>query len=698
MCYNTQCLNPCLLSDPCAANAECYGANHRAQCRCPAGLIGNPQDRCIRVECRVDRDCPNNKTCRDQVCVNPCSNSPCASNALCYVSDHSASCRCPEDLPEGDPRAFCYRTPPTATGPECRLDVDCPSRLACISGSCTDPCRALKPCSESALCGVLDSVPVRTMVCTCPDGWVPDQRGECTPVVLPIPPGCTRDDDCSSNETCINRMCRNPCDCGANAQCYVSNHRPICSCQNGFGGNPEVACHPIGCRSDAECDSGKACVNGNCINPCVVSNPCARNAECYVVGSRAECRCPSGYRGDPRDRCMLVGCRANNDCPSDRACVNGQCLNPCLYENPCSSRAECSVHNHLAVCRCPPGLLGNPYVDCRPEMRPECRVDTDCPSRLACLDARCQDPCSVIEPCQRPSTCEVVPSNPVRTMLCVCPSGYISSGSGTCKPTPPVLTIGECAADPDCPAEKACVNGLCRDPCDCGPNAECRIRDHKPVCSCPEGFQGTPELECRQIGCRSDTECALTESCVNRNCVPVCDNSTCGAEAICYSNNHRAMCECPPGRQGNPKDACILVTCTTDSDCPSTKACVNAQCVNPCDASNPCVEPAECKVYNHQPDCSCPPGYLGDLARGCFKEDKRCKSDTECPSQTACINGDCVNPCLIDDVCGVNAECTTLDTTPIRTMTCECLPGYQGNAAVECVKGEFWVSRSLCSN
>lgn len=120
------------------------------------------------------------------------------------------------------------------------------------------------------------------------------------------------------------------------------------------------------------------------------------------------------------------------------------------------------------------------------------------------------------------------------------------------QPTPTVLTIGECASDPDCPSEKACVNGLCRDPCDCGPNAECRVRDHKPVCSCPTGYQGNAELECRRVGCRSDSECAPSQSCVNEACAPVCDNSTCGAEALCYGVNHRAMCECPPGRQGNP--------------------------------------------------------------------------------------------------------------------------------------------------
>ena len=252
----------------------------------------------------------------------------------------------------------------------------------------------------------------------------------------------------------------------------------------------------VGCRSDSECDSGKACVNGNCVNPCLVSNPCGANAECYPYGNRAECRCLSGYRGNPHIRCYVVGCRSNNDCPNDRACINAQCISPCLYDNVCAPRAECRVQNHFAVCRCPPGYIGNPYVGCRPEPRPECKEDHDCPTRLACLNEKCQNPCSVLEPCKLPSECLVVGSVPVRTMICVCPSGYVSSGSGTCKATPPVMRIGECVSDADCPEDKACVQRVCIAPCNCGPNADCRIKDHKPVCACREGYEGNPELEC----------------------------------------------------------------------------------------------------------------------------------------------------------------------------------------------------------
>ena len=56
----------------------------------------------------------------------------------------------------------------------------------------------------------------------------------------------------------------------------------------------------------------------------------------------------------------------------------------------------------------------------------------------------------------------------------------------------------------------------------------------------------------------------------------------------------------------------------------------------------------------------------------------------DCPSKTACIRGQCLNPCTLADPCGLNAECQVLDTLPVRTMTCVCFPGYEGDASVEC--------------
>jgi len=124
------------------------------------------------------------------------------------------------------------------------------------------------------------------------------------------------------------------------------------------------------------------------------------------------------------------------------------------------------------------------------------------------------------------------------------------------------------------------------------------------------------------VGCRSDSDCSGQHSCVNRNCVPVCapDGSSCGRAAVCYGANHRAVCECPPGLSGNPEVVCLFLGCRSDSECPPKQACINNECVNPCYERNPCKAPAECRVYNHHPTCTCPPGYVEDTPLTCKRK------------------------------------------------------------------------------
>ena len=58
-----------------------------------------------------------------------------------------------------------------------------------------------------------------------------------------------------------------------------------------------------GCDSNRECPDYTACRNSRCINPCAVDDPCAPSASCKVIGHEPVCTCPDGYIGDPRTRC-----------------------------------------------------------------------------------------------------------------------------------------------------------------------------------------------------------------------------------------------------------------------------------------------------------------------------------------------------------------------------------------------------------
>lgn len=59
------------------------------------------------------------------------------------------------------------------------MDSDCSSKLACFSGDCKNPCVEARPCGENAECRVVDTLPLRTMTCHCPPGYVGDADVSC---------------------------------------------------------------------------------------------------------------------------------------------------------------------------------------------------------------------------------------------------------------------------------------------------------------------------------------------------------------------------------------------------------------------------------------------------------------------------------------------------------------------------------------
>lgn len=95
------------------------------------------------------------------------------------------------------------------------------------------------------------------------------------------------------------------------------------------------------------------------------SHPCGPNAHCRVNpnSGSAACVCPPDYRGDPYMSCRPE-CAANSDCPRHRTCLNNRCVDPCA--GVCGLESLCRVVNHLPVCGCPQGYMGDPYSMCRP--------------------------------------------------------------------------------------------------------------------------------------------------------------------------------------------------------------------------------------------------------------------------------------------------------------------------------------------
>lgn len=258
------------------------------------------------------------------------------------------------------------------------------------------------------------------------------------------------------------------------------------------------------------------------------------------------------------------------ECASERACINGICIDPCTLRGACGSNALCKTVLHRPRCSCPNCFIGRPNIECKPDQK--------------CVE--------------------------------------------TTSPRPNDYLAGSCQTDIDCPENLRCdANRQCNDPCQdpvhiCEENKKCVARRHKPVCVCKYGFvvNELGELTCAadKMECHDDEECSSNMACMDGKCINPCiDNNKsptiCPATKQCQVLNHKAICICI--KDCTPS----LSICLRDNGCPIGLACRNYQCVNPCDSAL-CAENSPCYVEDHKPICKfCPSGFISDVQFGCLK-------------------------------------------------------------------------------
>jgi len=92
----------------------------------------------------------------------------------------------------------------------------------------------------------------------------------------------------------------NPSPCGPNSQCRVNNNQAVCSCLPIFIGSPP-ACRPE-CVTSSDCSLVLACMNQKCQDPC--PNSCGQHSNCRVIKHNPICSCKNGYTGDPFTVCF----------------------------------------------------------------------------------------------------------------------------------------------------------------------------------------------------------------------------------------------------------------------------------------------------------------------------------------------------------------------------------------------------------
>jgi hypothetical protein len=121
----------------------------------------------------------------------------------------------------------------------------------------------------------------------------------------------------------------------------------MCTCPAGYIGDPFVNCYP-------KPPERQPVITDPC-NP----SPCGPNANCRD----GTCTCIPEYHGDPYQGCRPE-CVVSQDCPRDKACIRQKCKDPC--PGTCGQNARCEVINHVPMCSCNQGFVGNPFVNCNP--------------------------------------------------------------------------------------------------------------------------------------------------------------------------------------------------------------------------------------------------------------------------------------------------------------------------------------------
>lgn len=277
-----------------------------------------------------------------------------------------------------------------------------------MNQKCIDPCPGT--CGIAAKCQVVNHNPI----CSCPPEHTGDPFIRCTIIGIKVDSLFNLVVNTLFTEKDI--LVVNPCQpspCGPNSECRQSGDSPSCSCREGFIGSPPN-CRPE-CVSNSECSSHLACIAGKCKDPC--PGICGQNAECHVISHTPNCICITGFIGDPFTSCTTPPTAVE------------EIRTPC-QPSPCGANAQCREQNGAGACICLPEYIGNPYEGCRPE----CVLNTDCPSNKACINNKCKDPCPGT--CGQNANCQVINHLP----SCTCIVGYTGDPFRYCNLIPPKRT------------------------------------------------------------------------------------------------------------------------------------------------------------------------------------------------------------------------------------------------------------------
>jgi len=233
-------------------------------------------------------------------------------------------------------------------------------------------------------------------------------------------------------------------------------------------------------------------------NPCE-PNPCGINTRCLTQPGRSgspviSCKCLAGFRqGDPFEGCSAVSNTALN---GDESTFPGadEGTDVLLVSAPAPTTTTTTTRRTTTTTRTTTRRTTTSTTTERPYVYPTR------PSLIGFDEDGQQITLTAAEP--------DFPSFPSRSS-----NNFVASNSNS----PSDLNLNdipnseavqkiydaECLANGDCPLAEYCdlPTETCKNACSlnvCGPKAECKGRLHRPLCYCPDGYEGNPHVKCME--------------------------------------------------------------------------------------------------------------------------------------------------------------------------------------------------------
>jgi hypothetical protein len=728
VCCNSACAETCKACNTPAAPGTCSfvpaGGSPRAPGVCPATDVAT---------CGLDGTCNGAGACRKFAEGTVCKAGACdgATVGGSFVCDGVGRCKpgpatvcAPFDCDPSTNKCFSA----------CQQDADCSTGIKCVNGSCGPKPRGAV-CAKGADCasgfcadGVCCNVACQGACSSCnsvgregtcwpaaegavdPRGLCPNEgaascgrTGTCDGLggcalyraeTICVPPACAGD-RLDTAGTCNGRgVCRPP---------GVQPCAPF-GCAGG-------ACN-TSCTTDAQCQSGHACVAGSC-GPKQNGQTCAKGSECASTlcvdgvccadacqGACRSCALPSSMGRctpvpagtlDPRATCVDLGAAS---CGTDGVCDGtGSCRKYAMGTVCAAERCDSNVYTPASTCNSTGQCIAPAALPCAP---------------FACNGARCFAACTSDLQCVAPAVCNGASCGKKNNgAFCSnaseCGSGFCAQGiccatacTAACKSCALATSMGLCrdvgtgAPDPSntCVAKGAATcatNGMCE-------AGACQKFAQGTPCgssSCPAGTTTyTPGSTCDGAGtcvtpastscfpfscgasvckasCSADADCEAPAVCTAGSCGLKSLGATCAEGAECTSGICAQGVCCRTACTGTCLSCALAATAGTCAPVPAdgadpTGTCMNAGAAS-CGTTGLCDGKGGCALYDAGTPCAppaCPAGAAAQtLGRVCDGAGMCKPASTQSCAPYVCNGTACNTTCVADTDCAPPAIC-----------------------------------------